>query len=175
MKDRRVVLYVAAASTSHKPPVDGLPGAFCVSMAHLDAGKVLFQKIAGNLSAETQELRLECEAVARGLIWVRKFTAGVWPVEVFSQTVHMARYFDRHNRLGLSWVDKWQANGWMDSAGRPVHHADKLRLVHDGLKRHESARIEYVGDAPNADVGHYVTLLEACCEKVGVDLEGNPL
>ena len=102
---RRIVIYTDGACSGNPGP--GGWGAVLLSGEHR-------KELSGG-EAQTTNQRMELMAMVAAL---KALKVTGWEVEVHSDSAYLVNAFDR------GWLDKWQANGWMNSKKEPVANQD---------------------------------------------------
>jgi ribonuclease HI len=102
---RRIVIYTDGACSGNPGP--GGWGAVLLSGEHR-------RELSGG-EAQTTNQRMELMAMVAAL---KALKVTGWEVEVHSDSAYLVNAFDRR------WLDKWQANGWMNSKKEPVANQD---------------------------------------------------
>lgn len=91
---------------------------------------LIYQNSSKELSGfepETTNNRMELTAVIEGLKALREPCC----VEIYSDSAYICNAFTQR------WINKWQKNGWITSAGKPVENRDLWESLLQQMKTHK--------------------------------------
>ncbi len=108
------------------------PGGWAALLRFGDAEKLL----AGG-EPHTTNNRMELRALLEGLLALKRPSN----VHVFTDSSYVQKAFDDR------WLQRWQRNGWLTSAKKPVENADLWRSILDAAGPHAVAFTRVKGHA----------------------------